>query len=124
MGAPGEKGPNGLPVSMAVGPITFGAVQQLGPCTEILPGETGGSFCGSPHKEPHLSQEETRFLLQMRGSSICSSPTCQYSDSLARGHSDCVNIYLQEGFSFPQPSDMHPLCREIRPGIQMTIIQQ
>lgn len=30
MGAPGEKGPNGLPVSMAAGPGTFGAVQQLG----------------------------------------------------------------------------------------------
>lgn len=44
MGAPGEKGPNGLPVSMAAGPVAFGAVQQLGLPTETLPGERGGRF--------------------------------------------------------------------------------
>ena len=52
MGAPGEKGPNGLPVSMAAGPVTFGAVQQLALRTEILPGERGGSFCAVSHKGP------------------------------------------------------------------------
>lgn len=61
MGAPGEKGPNGLPVSMAAGPVIFGVLQQLGLRTEILPGERGGSFCALSQKGPHLSQEEMQF---------------------------------------------------------------
>lgn len=44
MGVPGEKGPNGLPVSMAAGPVAFGAVRQLGLRTAILPGGEGGGF--------------------------------------------------------------------------------
>lgn len=62
MGAPGEKGPNGLPVSMAAGPVTFGAVQQLSLCTDLSGGDRRFILWVTSQGAP-LSQEETRFPL-------------------------------------------------------------
>lgn len=46
VGAPGEKGPNGLPVSMEQDCHPWGC-QQLGVPADTFPGDRGGAFCHS-----------------------------------------------------------------------------
>lgn len=58
MGAPGEKGPNGLPVSMDLSPL--GAPPAWPAHRDPSWGE-GASPCALFHKGPHLSQKKMHF---------------------------------------------------------------
>lgn len=70
MGAPGEKGPNGLPVSMEQDLPPLGTPAAQGACRDPSWGR-GGSSCGLLHKELWLSQEEMHFSHHADREGVC-----------------------------------------------------